>query len=186
MRGRLLLVSSLALAGCARGPAPTAPVAPALTCAPARGPVTWPLARAATAPVTLCVPPRFHATRSPGVWAAPGRHDFVARILVETRAWPQPPTLALSTVEVRRGAGCADCYTLREGRDWTDTVQGRPVRLELARVSGGYEHQHDVPSGRLLWERAPGQWVVVTVADPTDHDLTMAWAVLRSVRFEGE
>jgi hypothetical protein len=188
----VLLIAIALLAACGYGPEPQQRAA----AAPPRCPdPRWQQATSRDSSLVFCLPSDYRRVKQTGLWTRVGGavdapppfvgEDWISVAHVtdaEVHATdiPWPPSLLRDT-----SWACADCLDATDyGVHW-DWVGSRIVRVETARVTGGFAGLRNAPALRSAWPTAEGDWVFVQGQARSMRGLDELRRVLRTVRVSG-
>ena len=108
-----------------------------------------------------------------GAWVEePSRHPpghLRANAFVRIEPELDSAHMAAFTVPLNEGEisiACNDCYELRNRDSVTRHIGGQLATLDTALISGGFEHQRDVPTVIVRWHIGRKQRLVLQIEDP--------------------
>ena len=157
----------------------------------------WHAVRSPRDAVALCVPPDYVRVKGAPFWTRVATGQYVGPRTVAPYAGddflyvtlmraddvlradaPWPPSLLRD-----RAILCADCLTAESFTVHWDTLRsGRVIRVETARVSGGYVGVHDKPALLATWPLPDGSWILVQAQAGDVGELKRLRRAVRTIR----
>ena len=141
--------------------------------------------------LAFCAPPEFVQVKQGHMWTrarAGTKPQFVgdewlnihglssSEAFNEVQPWP--PSLLRDTSHTP----CIDCLDVSAYSVHWDTVASRLVRVEAARVTGGFVRVHNRPMLQATWLADSTHWVFVQGQAPTSTALNQLRAILRTIQ----
>ena len=173
-----------ALFACTRPPALAAPACPD---------ETWRPAATSDSTIALCLAPGFASTGEGRRWArgkvGDSSYAWLTVVILDSveaeDEWGSPP-VPRSFRAASPPAGTIHALTAESIAVYRDTVDGQPVEVETALISGGFADLRRQPAIRAAWRLPSGRWVLAQGLADRPAEIDILRAMLRTVKLAAD